>query len=52
MGKLNTYGPIYCVMDNWENMLNITHTLDKIYLTDILAQCLQMSLHNADNEMV
>ena len=23
-------------MDNWENMRNLTHTLDKIYLTGIL----------------
>ena len=36
MGELNTHSPTYCIMDNWENMLNLTHTLDKIYLTDIL----------------
>ena len=36
MGKLNTYSPTYCIMDNGENMLNLTHTLDKIYLTGIL----------------
>ena len=35
MGKLETYSPIYCIMDNGENMLNLTHTLDKIYLTGI-----------------
>ena len=41
-----------CIMDKWENMLNLTHTLDKIYLTGILlVQCLQISLHNDDNEM-
>ena len=32
-GKLKTHSPIYCIMDNWENMLNLTYTLDKIYLT-------------------
>ena len=32
-GKLKTHSPIYCVMDNWENMLNLTHILDKMYLT-------------------
>ena len=37
MGKLKTHIPIYCIMDNnWENMHNITYTLDKIYLTGIL----------------
>ena len=30
MGKLKTYSPTYCVMDNGENMLNLTHTLDKM----------------------
>ena len=31
-------------------MPNLTHTLDQIYLTDILlVQCLQTSLHNYDN---
>ena len=40
-------------MDNRDNMLNLTHTLDKIYLTEILqVQCLQISLHNDTNEMV
>ena len=36
MGKLKTHSPTYCIMDNWENMLNLTHTLDKLYLTGIL----------------
>ena len=36
MGKLKTHSPTYCIMDNWENMLNLTHTLDKSYLTGIL----------------
>ena len=36
MGKLKTYSPTYCIMDNGKNMLNLTHTLDKIYLTGIL----------------
>ena len=53
MGKLKTYSITYCIMDNGDNMLNLTHTLDKIYLTGILwVQCLQISLHNDDNEMV
>ena len=36
MGKLKTHSSIYCIMDNWENMLYLTHTLDKIFLTGIL----------------
>ena len=36
MGKLKTYSPTYCILDNLENMLNLTHTLDKIYLKCIL----------------
>ena len=36
MRKLKTYSPTYFIMDNGENMLNLTHTLDKTYLTDIL----------------
>ena len=36
VGKQKTHSPIYCIMDNWQNMLNITHTLDKIYMTGIL----------------
>ena len=36
MGKLKTHSPTYCIVDNWENMLNLTHTLDKIYPTGIL----------------
>ena len=36
MGELKTHSPTYCMMDNWENMLNLTHTLDKLYLTGIL----------------
>ena len=35
LGKLKTYSPIYWIMDNYEKMLNLTHTLDKIYLADI-----------------
>ena len=31
MGKQKTHGPIYCIMDNWNNMLNLTHTLDMIF---------------------
>ena len=53
LGKLKTYSPTYCIIDNGENMLNLTHTPDKMYLTGILeVQCLQISLHNDDNEMV
>ena len=36
MGKLKTHSPTYCIMDNGENMLNLTHTLEKVYLTGIL----------------
>ena len=35
LGKLKTYNPTYWIMDNKENVLNLTHTLDKIYLADI-----------------
>ena len=35
-GKLKTYSPPYCIMETGENMLNLTHTLAKIYLTGIL----------------
>ena len=53
MGQPKTHSPAYFVMDNWENMPYLTHTLDKLYLTGILwVQCLQISLHNDDNEMV
>ena len=44
MGKLKAHSPTYCMMDNWENMLYLTHTLNKAYPTGI--QCLQISLHN------
>ena len=48
------YSTVYSgAMDNWENMPYLTHTLEKLYLTGILwVQCLQISLHNDDNEMV
>ena len=36
VGKLNTHSPTYCIMDNWENILNLTHTLGKISVTGIL----------------
>ena len=57
VGKLKTHSPTYhmmdCILDHWDNMLNLTHTLDKVYLTGtFLVQCLQISLHNDDNEMV
>ena len=51
MGKLKTYSPTYCIMDDEENIPNLTHTLDKIYPTGIfLIRCLQISLHNDDND--
>ena len=53
MGKLKMHSPMHCIMDNWKNMLYLTHTLDKKYLRGILwVQCLQIGLHNDDNEMV
>ena len=36
MSKLKTYSSTYFMMDNGENVLILTHTLDKIYLTGIL----------------
>ena len=36
MGRLKAHSPIYCIMDNWMNMLHFTLTLNKIYLTGIL----------------
>ena len=36
MGKLKTRSPTYCIMDIWENMLNLTHTLDRSYPRGIL----------------
>ena len=37
MGKLKARSPTYCIMDNWENMLNLTHTLDKWYLRHFIS---------------
>ena len=31
MGKLKTHSPTYCIMDNWENMLNLTHSTNYIW---------------------
>ena len=31
IGKLKTHSPMYCIMDNWDNMPYLTHTLDKLY---------------------
>ena len=36
MGELKTHSPIYCIMNNWGNMHNLTHSLEKIYMTAIL----------------
>ena len=33
MGKLKTRSPTYCIMDNWENMLNLTHSTNYIWYT-------------------
>ena len=50
MDKLNTYSPIYGKEDNWDNRLNLRHTLD---LTSILEiQYLQKRLNNDDNDVV
>ena len=35
MDKLKTHNPTYFVMDNWENMPYLTHTLNKLYVTGI-----------------
>ena len=35
MGQLKTHSPTYFVMDNWDNMPYLTHTLDKLYLTGV-----------------
>ena len=53
MGKLNTHSPIYCTKYNWENWLNLRHTLDKMYLANILdVQYLQIRPHNDENDVV
>ena len=53
LGKLKTHSPIYWKKYNCENSLILRHTLGSIYLTNILlVQCLQISLHNDDNEMM
>ena len=53
MGKLNTHSPIYCMEDDWENLPNLTHTRDRMYLTSILAvQYIKISLHNDGDEVV
>ena len=31
MGKLKTHSLTYCIMDNWENMLNLTHSRKYIW---------------------
>ena len=33
--QLKTPSYIYCTKDNWQNRINIEHTLDRIYLTSI-----------------
>ena len=53
MGQLKTHSPTCFVMDKWQNIPYLTHTLDNLYLTGILwVHCLQISLHYDDNEMV
>ena len=47
MDNLNTHSLIYWLKDNWENWLNLRHTLDTVYLTCSLeVQYLQICLHN------
>ena len=39
--------------DNWENCLNLRHTLDRMYLTNTLeVQYLYICLHSGDNKVV
>ena len=52
MGKLKTHSPTYCIMDNWENMLKLTHTLDKLYMTGILYVFQDSTFGNAFFKMV
>ena len=53
LGQLKTHSLTCFVMDNWENVAYLTHTLDKLCLTGILwVLYLQISLHNVDDEMV
>ena len=42
--KLQGHTPIYCTNYDFENKLNLRHTLDRIHITGILSnvQCLQM----------
>ena len=35
MGKLKTHSPAYCMMDNWENMLNVTRTIDRQFISSM-----------------
>ena len=53
LGKQKTHSTIYWMKDNCENSLNLGHTLGSIYMASILlVQCLQMILHNDENEIV
>ena len=56
VGKQKTHSPtcciIDCIMDNWENMLNLTHSTKHIWQASLWVQCLQKILHNDDNEML
>ena len=47
--KLKTHSPIYCIKDNWENVFNLTHSTECIWQA---FQCLPISFHNDENEMV
>ena len=52
MGKLNTHSPIYCMKHNWENILNLRHTLVGMCLTNSLeVQYLQIRHHEDNEEM-
>ena len=53
LGKLISHSAIYCTEDDSENILNFRHTLDRIYVTNILhVQCFRTFLHNDGNEFV
>ena len=44
MGKLKTYSPTYCIMDNGENMLNLTHLVKCVYACTSLLQLIILFL--------
>ena len=53
MGKLDTHNPIYCMKDDWDNWLNLRHTLNRMYMASIVeVQYVQIHLQNYDNEVM